>query len=245
VTIISPKWLKSALDNILDTYQSMVNSFLVIILLLLSSTVSASTCFGSTSNGRLEEACKLPLSGANYSSYSTVLWVAGRTYVHCKVRDVLVNSYKALRHTSSGYVFVYGETGKKNGGVFKPHKTHQNGLSVDLMIPVKNADGESVKLPTHILNKYGYDIDFTLDGIYKNLVIDYEAFAAQLAAIKTEAKSQGIGIWRVLFDPKMQHNLRLTSHWQQISDIPMSTKRSWVRHDDHFHIDFIIPCESM
>jgi len=95
------------------------------------------------------------------------------------------------------------------------------------------------------LNRYGYDIDFTLDGAYKDLVIDYEAFAAQLAAIRKEAAAQGIGIWRVIFDPKMQHHLRSTSHWPNISDIQMTNKRSWVRHDDHFHIDFEIPCESM
>ena len=142
-------------------------------------------------------------------------------------------------------MFVYGETGKKRGGRFKPHKTHQNGLSVDFMTPVLDSSGNSVPLPTNILNKYGYNIDFTLDGEFENLSIDYEAFAAHIAALKQAAKQQGIGIWRVIFDPEMQHELQNTKAWPLIADIKFSTRRSWVRHDDHYHVDFSVPCEAM
>ena len=44
-------------------------------------------------------------------------------------------------------VYKYTETGFENGGKFRPHKTHQNGLSVDFMTPVKNKNNESVHLP--------------------------------------------------------------------------------------------------
>lgn len=213
------------------------------LLVLSSHAVAKSTCFGTTSAGRLENACKLPASGSNFTTYSSLLRLAGRTYVHCEVADVVLDAYALLNDIVPDSIYVYGETGSKNGGQFKPHKTHQNGLSVDFMIPVFDKRGRSVPLPTNILNKYGYNIDFTLDGTYEDLKIDYESFAEHLAATKVAAKKSGVGIWRVLFDPEMQGSLRNTKAWTKISDLNFSKKRSWVRHDDHYHIDFIVPCE--
>ena len=218
---------------------------LIFLLILSDLTIADSTCFGTTSAGRLEDACKLPASGRNFSAYSSLLRLAGRTYAHCDVTDVVLDTYAALNDSMPDKLYVYGETGSRHGGQFKPHKTHQNGLSVDFMIPVINKNNQSVALPTHILNKYGYDIDFTLDGKYKDLAIDYEAFAAHLAATKLMAEKHGVGIWRVLFDPQMQSALRDTKAWPSISDLNFSKKRSWVRHDDHYHIDFVIPCKDL
>lgn len=62
--------------------------------------------------------------------------------------------------------------------------------------------------------------------------------AAHIAALKRAAKKNKIGIWRVIFDPKMQSALRKTKAWPDIADLKFSTKRSWVRHDEHYHIDF-------
>ena len=217
----------------------------IFLLILFDQAAAGSTCFGTTSAGRLEDACKLPASGRNFTAYSSLLRMAGRTYVHCDVADVVVDAYASLNASVPDKVYVYGETGSKHGGQFRPHKTHQNGLSVDFMIPVLDRNGQSLALPTHILNKYGYNIDFTLDGRYKDLTIDYEAFAAHLAATKLMAEKYGVGIWRVLFDPKMQTALRDTKAWSRISDLNFSKKRSWVRHDDHYHIDFIVPCQDL
>lgn len=232
------------LENQSVTY--FMGQFVLVLLVVFSSNLAAqSTCFGSTSAGRLENACKLPFSGDNFTSYSRALSLAGRTYVHCDVKRVLVDAYDSLASDEASWVFVYGETGKKKGGEFKPHKTHQNGLSVDFMVPVHNENGKSVALPTNVLNKYGYNIDFTLDGKYKNLSIDYEAMAAHIAAIKRAAESSGVGIWRVIFDPKMQGALKKTKSWSEIADLQFSERRSWVRHDDHYHIDFQIPCKDL
>ena len=217
----------------------------MVIALITGQTNAASTCFGTTSAGRLEGACKLPASGENFKPYSIALRLVGRTFVHCKVSSVLTDAYQTLERSNPKTQYVYGETGKKNGGQFKPHKTHQNGLSVDFMIPVRDAQGNSVPLPTHMFNKYGYDIDFTLDGQYEDLTIDYEDFAAHLAALKIAAKNHGISIWRVLFDPQMQEALKTTKAWHEISDLQFSTRRSWVRHDEHYHVDFELPCISL
>ena len=95
-----------------------------------------STCFGSTADGSLENGWKLPSSGPNFEAYSSLGSLLGRTYVHSDVHDVVLTAYTALEEAAPDKVFVYGETGKKSGGEFDPHKTHRNGLSVDFMVPV-------------------------------------------------------------------------------------------------------------
>lgn len=82
-----------------------------------------STCFGTTSNGRIEDACKLPVSGENFETYSSMLSTVGRTYVHCAVQAVLLDAYALLEKKRPDTVYVYAETGKKNGGPFKLQKT--------------------------------------------------------------------------------------------------------------------------
>src|SRR5690606_20318487 len=117
-------------------------------------------CYGTTSNGRLENGVMLPEDGKNFVGYSSVARLAGRTYVHSGVRDIIVAAYKDLETEEPTKVYKYAETGFKDGGQFKPHKTHKNGLSVDFMTPVINQNGKSVHLPTNPFNKFGYNIEF-------------------------------------------------------------------------------------
>jgi penicillin-insensitive murein endopeptidase len=206
---------------------------------------SHSTCYGTTSNGRVANACELPAGGTNYSPYSTVARWLGRTWVHCDVAQVIVSAYDSLAKSHPDKQYVYGETGFRTGGEFKPHKTHRNGLSVDFMTPVTNTDGKSVPLPTSVTNKYGYAIEFDSTARYEDLRIDFEAIAAHLAALKQSAEAHGIGIWRVILDPELQPYLHKTKAWPEISDMTFSRKRSWVRHDDHYHVDFTVDCRPL
>jgi penicillin-insensitive murein endopeptidase len=203
-----------------------------------------SICFGTTSNGRLENGVRLPSKGNNFVGYSVAARIAGRTYVHSVVRDIIVSSYKDLETEQPGKVFKYAETGFREGGKFKPHKTHMNGLSVDFMTPVINQEGESVHLPTNFLNRLGYDIEFDEGGNYDSLVIDYEALAAHIVSLHKHSKNLGYDLWRVIFDPKLQPNLFKTKYGAYLKEnVQFSKKRSWVRHDEHYHVDFSIPCK--
>ena len=85
-----------------------------------------STCYGTTSNGHLENGVKLPSEGANFVGYSTVARLAGRTYVHSSVKNIMLAAYKDLKKDQPNKVYKYAETGLKEGGQFKPHKTHRN-----------------------------------------------------------------------------------------------------------------------
>ena len=220
---------------------------LAIVLIFCSFSAHAgSICYGTTTNGRLEGGVQLPLNGPNFESYSALAATLGRTYVHSKVKQIMVDAYALLENTSPGKVFKYAETGFKQGGQFKPHKTHRNGLSVDFMLPVVNQKGESVHLPTHPFNKWGYAIEFDQKGHYKQYNIDYEAMASHLVALHKAATKNGAGLWRVIFDPGLQPYLLNTRHGSYLKEnIRFSKKRSWVRHDEHYHIDFQVPCKPL
>ncbi|WP_018694564.1 penicillin-insensitive murein endopeptidase [Algicola sagamiensis] len=217
---------------------------IILFLFTMKGSAAESICFGTTSNGSLKGGVQLPREGKNFISYSHIASMAGRTYVHSKVRSIILNAYADLETSQPLKVYKYAETGFEEGGKFRPHKTHQNGLSVDFMTPVTNSSGNSVHLPTHPLNKFGYDIEFDDKGYYEGYAIDYEALAAHIVALHKEAIKQGYEIWRVIFDPKLQPYLLKTKYAKYLKDhVQLSKKRSWVRHDEHYHVDFKIPCQ--
>ena len=205
-----------------------------------------STCFGTPSNGRLEGGVSLPKSGANFQSYSSLGRLLRRTYVHGAVKDIIVATYQELKRRLPGKTFVYGETGWPSGGSFKPHKTHQNGLAVDFMVPVMDKSGNSLPLPTNISNKFGYNIEFDDEGKRKEYDIDFEAMATHLMLLHQQSVKQGYDIKLVVFDPELQPYLFKTRFGNYLkTKLKFTTKRAWVRHDDHYHVVFDVPCESM
>ena len=220
-----------------------LNAF--IFLILSGSTLAEeSTCYGITAKGYLENGIQLPQHGNNFVGYSQLARVAGRTYVHSEVNKIIINAYEWLEAEQPEKVYKYAEAGFKNGGVFKPHKTHQNGLSVDFMTPMVDEHGQSKHLPTNPLNKLGYAIEFDAEGNYKDLSIDYESMAAHIVALHKESKKLGYDLWRVIFDPTLQDGLFKTKYSKYLKDnITFSKRRSWVRHDEHYHVDFSIPCK--
>lgn len=225
-------------------------TLLAVWLLFLRSHGSAfaieSTCYGTTENGRLENGVKLPSEGKNFRSYSSLAGLMGRIYVHSTVRDIVVEAYRNLEEEQPEKVYKYAESGFKDGGSFKPHKTHQNGLSVDFIVPVVNKKGEPVYLPTHAFNKYGYDIEFDKTGRYDEYTIDYESLGAHLVELHKAAKKHRIDIRRVIFSPELQPYLLRTMYGEYIkTHIQLSKKPSWVRHDEHYHVDFRIDCKTM
>ncbi|VAW86037.1 conserved hypothetical protein [hydrothermal vent metagenome] len=243
-SILRREWGRKAPD--LPGHYKMIRKYLGILGLILSSSAIAgeSMCYGTTSNGRLENGVQLPSEGINYVSYSKTAEIVGRTYVHSKVKEIMLASYQRLETEAPGKVFKYAETGFKEGGQFKPHKTHRNGLSVDFMVPVINENGKSVHLPTHYFNKLGYSIEFDSVGKYDGLEIDYEALAAHLVSLHKVAIEKGVNLWRVIFDPNLQPYLMRTKYGEYLKkNIQFSKKRSWVRHDEHYHVDFEVPCQ--
>ncbi|MBT8065836.1 MAG: penicillin-insensitive murein endopeptidase [Gammaproteobacteria bacterium] len=233
----------------LQADERILPRLLILISLILAVAAygqEPSVCYGTTSNGKLENGWKLPALGSNFSTHWTVGRMVGRSFVHSSVHSVLLDAYEQLANKMPDRVFVYGETGWKEGGRFKPHKTHRNGLSVDFMVPVLDETGASVKLPSSVLNKWGYDLEFDSDGRLDDLQIDFDAIAEHVYQLDVIAKRQGIGIWRVIFDPQLQPHLESSPRWPYLKkNVQFSTKRSWVRHDEHYHVDFDVSCKPL
>jgi len=218
--------------------------------ILLTSSVATSgaesQCFGSVSNGRIEGSVSLPSDGANFVAYSSLAASLGRTHVHSKVAEVVLRAYAALGKESPSTRFVFGETGWPSGGRFRPHKTHQNGLSVDFFVPVKNSSGQSVPLPTGVTNKFGYNIEFNESAKFDGYEIDFAAIGEHLYQLDQAARSRGVGISLVIFDNPYLPKLLATprgSYLQQ--NIKFMKGKPWVRHDEHYHVDFAVPCKPL
>lgn len=58
------------------------------------------------------------------------------------------------------------------------------------MVPVVNSKSESVYFSTNIFNKWGYSVEFSKDGKYDDLTIDFEALAAHIVELDKEVKNQ-------------------------------------------------------
>jgi penicillin-insensitive murein endopeptidase len=204
-----------------------------------------STCYGNTSRGALRNGWRLPRNGANFRAYSLLGWGAGRTFVHSTVHAVVLDAYQRLAVSQPEYRFVYGETGWAEGGSFEPHRTHENGLSVDFMVPVRDASGAIVELPSSPLDKLGYAHEFDAAGKLGALRIDFEALALHLAELERSAARQRVKVGRVIFDPQLRAQLASTKVWPDIESLPFMLKPAWIRHDEHYHVDFDVPCQPL
>lgn len=196
---------------------------------------------GTPSDGSIENAKRLPSSGSNFRTYSRFGSLIGRTCVHEKVRATVLGAYARLAKDLPNRMFVYGETGWPSGGGFWPHRTHENGVSVDFMVPVNTLAGDPDVLPTNLFNKFGYSVEFDSTGKAAGSAIDFEAMAAHLRAIWASAEQQGVGIKVVIFDTKLQRHLFASKGGQGLAALmKFSTQPAWVRHDEHYHIDFTV-----
>jgi penicillin-insensitive murein DD-endopeptidase len=202
-----------------------------------------SVCRGDTVGGSLHRGKRLPYSGENYRAYSLLGHVVGRTFVHSSVRDAMRDAYAELSKSQPDSRFVYGESGWPQGGRFWPHRSHANGTSVDFFVPVRTMDDRVSELPTWPHNLFGYAVHFDSNARSGSRRIDFETMGQHLLALDRAARKNGIGIRRVIFDVNLQPRLAGTkSGSAAMQRMAFNKQQAWVRHDDHYHIDFAVPC---
>ncbi len=180
---------------------------------------------------------RMPVSGPNFSSYCIPCIAALRTYAREPVIDTLVAGFAQLENSRPKVKFLYGEIGFPDGGRFRPHRTHREGLSVDLMVPL----ADRKVMSTSAANRYGYDVDFTDKGTNEQGQVDFAALADLIVSLKKQAQIRGGDIRRIFFAPDLQPLLK-KYQTEQLSGIRFNKKQSWVRHDDHIHVDFEFGC---
>lgn len=196
-----------------------------------------SVSHGSVREGGIRWAKRMPFRGENFTTYSFPGYLAGRTYVHEKVRKTLLDAFALCEERKPEAHYVIAETGLPHGGAFHPHRTHQNGLSVDILTPYLRKGHRYQR--HHLFNLWGYALEVDEQGrLDENTVIDYESLAEIMLAIKESAAKNGLTIEKVIFDPELRPYLFDTAAGKKIQGLPFTKNRVILRHDDHFHFDF-------
>lgn len=206
---------------------------------------ATSTCFGTPGHGRLQNGEQLPLSGKNFEAYSTLGAQLGRNWVHGAVAQLVVGVYGQLETSAPGIHYVYGETGRPQGGPMPPHRTHEAGISVDFMVPVRDTAGRSVPLPSNMANKFAYGLEFDDAGKSGVYTIDFEAMGEHLYRLAIAGEHAHVPIARVIFDPRLTAHLLNTRHGTALRALPFMRHKPWIRHDEHYHVDFSLPCRPL
>ncbi len=198
-----------------------------------------SRCFGKRNDGSIEHAVRPPFAGKNYRTYCYICVIALRTFGHQKAIESMAEAYEVVARERPRARFVYGEIGWPWGGRFAPHRTHRNGLSIDFMVPLKGA----AEIPTHAFNKFGYDVEFDRQGKGEVGEIDFATIALHLIALDKAARKRGGRIARVILAPDLQDDLINAAQGSEFQRrIRFNKGSSWVRHDEHYHVDFSFPC---
>jgi penicillin-insensitive murein endopeptidase len=181
--------------------------------------------------------------GEGFVTYSMLGNLAGRQYVHSRVHDALVAAFASLHAAAPDRTFVLGETGLKAGGRFPPHRTHQNGLSVDIFMPVRDADSRPALMPTAPWNKFGYSLEFDRIGRGEGLAIDFGSVAELLVEVHRQAGLHGLAVERIIVAPEYVDRV-LSARAPGVGQLePLFLRKpAWVRHDEHLHLEFrVVP----
>lgn len=220
--------------------------FLCVFLSLgLGALYSQSTSKGSPSKGSLNNAAKLPYRGEAYRYFSPLsYYILRRGFVHHKVRNTILQAYQSCHEAMPERKFRLMECSKRKGGEMKPHRTHQNGMSVDFMTPLKKK-GKTFQALDH-LGIWHYLLTFNSNAqwrLNRKVQIDYEAMARHILAIADAAKANGLKIKKVIFKVELQPALFKGTYGKKLKrkGIYFVRKLSPLidnLHDDHYHIDF-------
>lgn len=205
---------------------------------------SPSKSKGTVSNGELINGKLIPFKGSNYEYFSEESYLAGRAFLNDKVLNTLLTSYLNLENSLPNKLFYVMECANAHGGKLAPHRTHQNGTSVDFMMPVLKNGKPYSGLDT--LGIEHYFLKFDNEGKYKedqSITIDFNLVAKHILELEKTAKLNGIRIKKVIINTNLKDELFATPNGKKLksSGIYIVKKLSVLTnslHVDHYHIDF-------
>jgi penicillin-insensitive murein endopeptidase len=92
-------------------------------------------------------------------------------------------------------------------------------------------------------NRFGYDLDFNRVGRLGHLQIDFDAVAEHLYELSRAARARRLDLALVIFDPQYLPKLYATRRGDYLrQNVRFMKGKPWVRHDDHYHVDFAVKC---
>ncbi len=205
---------------------------------------SESVAKGKVSNGSLENGKLLPYKGPNFIYFDRQSYLEGRAFLHGDVRTALLAMYDSLNTALPNRYFCVMECSNEHGGELFPHRTHQNGLSVDFMMPlIKNGK------PYYGLDTLGakhYTLNFDDKGKYTRdpeISIDFNLVARQILLLDYFARQRGMNIFKVIIKIELKDDLFATPYGKILKEKDIYVVQGLsplinALHDDHFHIDF-------
>lgn len=203
-----------------------------------------SISIGDYHSGSMKNGYLMPLRDKNFKCYSWFSYFSlGREYVNSLVYRTVLDSYSDLELNHPKRVFIYMESAKKNGGRLYPHRTHQNGLSIDFMSPlVKNGKPKYFNL----LGIFRYAINMDKEGKLKSnsaVSIDFNLIAEHILLLDKNARRNGLKIKKVIFNIDLKDNLYQTEYGKKLKKSGIYLAQNLTPllnklHDDHYHIDF-------
>lgn len=198
---------------------------------------------GTVSKGSLENATLIPFEGTNYKYFDKSSYLGGRAYTHSVVAEITLATYASLEKLVDRQFRVMEFSCEKGGKIF-PHKTHQNGLSVDFMIPLKKDNA-----PYYGLDNKGashYLLDFDHSGKYSEdptISIDFNMAAQHILELDQQARKKGMRIEKVIFNTFLKDELFASEYGRKLAASGIYITHNLTPiindlHDDHFHVDF-------
>ncbi len=200
---------------------------------------------GTVRKGELKNGVRLPYKSGNFSYFSPFSYgVLRRAYVNSKVYRTVIEAYQICEKTCPNQKFRVMECSRKHGGKMKPHRTHQNGTSVDFMTPLKKKD-KQFRFYDH-LGIWHYLMAFDKSGRMKGtrkVKIDYETMAKHIIALDDASKKEGLRIKKVIFKIELQAGLFKTKYGKELKRRGIYFVRALPKiidnlHDEHYHVDF-------
>jgi penicillin-insensitive murein endopeptidase len=166
--------------------------------------------------------------------------------VNRKVNDALLATYQKLETITPDRSYGIMECSNEHGGKISPHRTHQNGLSVDFMTPLVK-DGKPYT-EADFKGAPHYLMDFDANGRWTEdptVSIDFETMARHLLTLMEAAKSHGLSIEKIIWKTELRDELFATTSGKELksSGVYVTTKLEPLinsLHDDHYHVDFKI-----
>ncbi len=204
----------------------------------------ASKSTGTVSKGTLENGKLMPFEGENFQYFDTLSYLGGRAFTHDKVKKTILDTYQVLAKQCQGRQFFVMECSHKHGGRLFPHRTHQNGLSVDFMMPLVKGGEDYYGLDT--IGQQHYWLEFDNEGKYskdKSIAIDFNLVARHILLLDKQARNHGLKITKVIIKISLKDELFATTYGRQLKDSGIYIVKSLTPlinnlHDDHYHIDF-------
>ena len=204
-----------------------------------------SRSLGSVGNGSLQHGRKFAYYGTHYRYFSPLSYhLLGRAWVHQKVAAATLEAYAALAEEGYDQRFMIMECSKREGGRMRPHRSHQNGTSIDFGTPLlkygRPYTGDQA------LGIWHYAMDFSPSGQLRLrpwIRIDFEAMGKHILALDAAARHHGMYVKKVILKLDLKDDFYASQAGQEVKAKGIYLAQRLPRlidevHDDHYHVDF-------